>query len=81
MDTLNAKYKGSLFKITEISKVTLEGAHKKTIRSLCWTPDGGRLLSVGFDSQMCVWVKGESTFECVATMEGHENEVKFCRRE
>jgi len=57
-------------------KATLEGAHKKTIRAMCWTPDGSRLLSVGFDSQMCVWVKGEDTFDCVATMEGHENEIK-----
>jgi len=29
---------------------------------------------------MCVWEKKEDCFECVATMEGHENEVNRLKR-
>jgi len=34
------------------------------------------LVAVGFDSNMTVWLKKDDTFDCVATMEGHENEIK-----
>jgi len=49
--------------------------HTRTIRSACWSPDGQFLATVGFDSQMCIWLKKEDSFECVAIMDGHENEV------
>ena len=76
---LECKVSEFLFELNQEYQATLEGAHKKTIRTVCWTPDGSRLLSVGFDSQMCVWEKKEDCFECVATMEGHENEV-ICKK-
>ncbi len=49
--------------------------HTRTIRSACWSPDGQFLATVGFDSQMCIYLKKENDFECVAVMDGHENEV------
>ena len=49
--------------------------HTRTIRSLHWSPDGKLLVSAGFDSQVCIWLKKDNNFECVATMDGHENEV------
>ncbi len=58
------------------SKHTLgDQQHTRTIRSACWSPDGQFLATVGFDSQMCIYLKKENDFECVAVMDGHENEV------
>jgi FOG: WD40 repeat len=57
-------------------KSTLSDQHTRTIRSVGWSPDGELLASAGFDSQLNIWLKKEDNFECVAAMEGHENEVK-----
>eukprot|EP00013_Stygamoeba_regulata_P013785 CAMPEP_0177683220 /NCGR_PEP_ID=MMETSP0447-20121125/31671_1 /TAXON_ID=0 /ORGANISM="Stygamoeba regulata, Strain BSH-02190019" /LENGTH=240 /DNA_ID=CAMNT_0019192765 /DNA_START=124 /DNA_END=843 /DNA_ORIENTATION=- len=38
--------------------------------------DGSLLASASFDSTVSVWTKKDNDFDCTATLEGHENEVK-----
>ncbi|KAJ3094642.1 hypothetical protein HDU97_007734 [Phlyctochytrium planicorne] len=54
----------------------LDDAHKRTIRSVAFAPNGKMLASTSFDATTAVWEKNGTVFECVATLEGHENEVK-----
>eukprot|EP00201_Polytomella_parva_P018537 CAMPEP_0175057640 /NCGR_PEP_ID=MMETSP0052_2-20121109/11375_1 /TAXON_ID=51329 ORGANISM="Polytomella parva, Strain SAG 63-3" /NCGR_SAMPLE_ID=MMETSP0052_2 /ASSEMBLY_ACC=CAM_ASM_000194 /LENGTH=510 /DNA_ID=CAMNT_0016322873 /DNA_START=1 /DNA_END=1537 /DNA_ORIENTATION=- len=54
----------------------LEHFHTKTIRQVCWSPDGSRLATASFDSHVAVWEVSGGTWEQVAELEGHENEVK-----
>ncbi|KAI8920166.1 WD40-repeat-containing domain protein [Powellomyces hirtus] len=56
----------------------LDDAHKRTIRSCAFSPDGRLLATASFDASTAVWERDESTgdWECIATLEGHENEVK-----
>lgn len=54
----------------------MQDKHKRTIRNLSWNPAGNLLASASFDGTICIWKKGEADFECVETLEGHENEVK-----
>ena len=66
---------------------TLSGAHSRAVRSMSWSPCGRYLLSASFDSTVGVWeapgfAEDDETgmvtdeWECIATLEGHENEVK-----
>lgn len=51
--------------------------HNKSIRSLQWNPNGKSIASCSFDGTTSLWVQSDDTdFECVSTLEGHENEVK-----
>ncbi|RKP01349.1 hypothetical protein CXG81DRAFT_7916, partial [Caulochytrium protostelioides] len=64
-------------------------AHRRTVRTVAYAPrgvgDSGALVaSGGFDGLTAVWeivptdgaAGGDVEFECLATLEGHENEVK-----
>ena len=58
---------------------TLEDAQTRTLRSCEWSPDGRMLACASFDSTVVVWEASSSNlsrWEQVATLEGHENEVK-----
>jgi len=64
---------------------TLDGVHERTIRSVSWSPCGRYLASASFDATVAVYQRvdeeeedEEVKFECVAALEGHENEVKSC---
>ncbi|KAE8786840.1 protein CIA1 [Hordeum vulgare] len=54
----------------------LEGVHKRTVRSCAWSPDGKLLADASFDGTTAVWEYSGGDFECIATLEGHDNEVK-----
>lgn len=55
---------------------TLEESATRTIRCCEWSPNGKYLASVSFDSSIAIWHRANSKFEIVATLDGHENEVK-----
>lgn len=62
--------------------------HKRTVRSVAWSPSGTSLATASFDSTVAVWERthnddddyGSSSltgeWECVSTLEGHESECK-----
>lgn len=67
---------------------TLEGHHKRSVRSVAWRPSASddntaiTLATASFDGTVGIWERletddpSEENWECVATLEGHENEVK-----
>lgn len=62
-----------------------DNAHPRTVRSVAFNPDGKLLASCSFDGTTAVWEYGDRPYdgaefdwECLATLEGHENEVKAC---
>ena len=58
---------------------TLEDAQSRTLRSCEWSPDGLMMACASFDGTVVVWETRSvnlSLWEQVATLEGHENEVK-----
>ena len=60
---------------------TLEEAQNRTIRCCEWSPDDSMLACASFDGTVVVWARsgGEldfETWEQIATLEGHDNEVK-----
>ncbi|KAJ2358458.1 Cytosolic iron-sulfur protein assembly protein [Coemansia sp. RSA 2618] len=57
----------------------IDNAHKRTVRSVAFEPTRGRALATAsFDGTTAIWDKepDESAYECIATLEGHENEAK-----
>ena len=54
----------------------LEDGHQRTIRWCEWSPDGRYVASCSFDGTASVWEHLDGDFDCVASLEGHENEVK-----
>ncbi|KAL4582156.1 hypothetical protein LXL04_006697 [Taraxacum kok-saghyz] len=56
----------------------LEDRHTRTIRSCSWSPSGKQLATASFDATTTIWEQNGTDFECVSTLEGHENEVKSC---
>ncbi|RMX62874.1 hypothetical protein KXD40_003313 [Peronospora effusa] len=54
----------------------LEDAQGRTIRACEWSPDGRYLASVSFDATAVIWEKQGSSYEVIASLEGHESEVK-----
>lgn len=59
-----------------VCKESLEDQHSRTIRSISWSPCGKLIAAASFDSTVSIWDCSSGEFECVATLEGHENEVK-----
>lgn len=57
-------------------QAVLEEGHQRTIRCVCWAPDGRFIASCSFDGTASVWECVDAEFDCVASLEGHENEVK-----
>jgi WD40 repeat protein len=58
---------------------TLEDSHSRTIRSCEFSPNTSRLLlcTCSFDATCVIWEKKtEFTWQAIATLDGHENEVK-----
>lgn len=55
----------------------MEDFTQRTVRSCAWSPDGRFLACASFDAMTTVWALTPSgDMEMVATLEGHENEVK-----
>lgn len=55
---------------------TLDEGHKRTIRSVSFSPDSKKIASASFDATVGIWERKMEGFELVANLEGHENEVK-----
>lgn len=54
----------------------LEDSATRTIRAVEWSPDGHLLAAVSFDGSTHIWERDGDAFEIVATLEGHDSEVK-----
>ena len=56
----------------------VSGPHTKTIRSLAFSPCGTFLAACSFDSYISIYhvKKSDTKWTCIASLEGHENEVK-----
>ncbi|KAL4590401.1 hypothetical protein LXL04_003330 [Taraxacum kok-saghyz] len=57
-------------------KAVLEDRHTRTVRSCSWSPSGKQLATASFDATTTICEQNGTDFECVSTLEGHENEVK-----
>ncbi|KAJ2893049.1 Cytosolic iron-sulfur protein assembly protein [Coemansia aciculifera] len=55
----------------------IDNAHKRTVRSVAFEPTRGHAIATAsFDGTTAIWEKTDDSYECVATLEGHENEAK-----
>eukprot|EP00049_Salpingoeca_infusionum_P000368 m.39431 g.39431 ORF g.39431 m.39431 type:complete len:340 (+) comp10308_c0_seq2:320-1339(+) len=63
---------------TAALQTELSGQHTRTVRRVSWSPTGATLASCSFDRSVCLWEVVDGEWECIATLEGHENEVKAC---
>lgn len=54
----------------------LEEAQGRTIRACEWSPCRRYLAAVSFDATTVIWEKQGEDYEVIATLEGHESEVK-----
>lgn len=50
--------------------------HTRTIRSIEWVPGQRKFATCSFDGTTCVFKQGPTGYEVIATLEGHEHEVK-----
>ena len=58
---------------------TLEEAQARTVRSCEWSPNDRMIASASFDGTVVVWEtqsSGMTVWDQIATLEGHDNEVK-----
>jgi cytosolic iron-sulfur protein assembly protein CIAO1 len=58
---------------------TLEDAQARTLRSCEWSPDGSLLATASFDGTVIIWEalnQGKTSWEQIASLEGHDSEVK-----
>ncbi|KAK9749953.1 hypothetical protein RND81_02G161300 [Saponaria officinalis] len=62
--------------MTNAMQAVLEDTHTRTIRSCAWSPSGKMLATSSFDATTAIWENIGGDYECVYTLEGHENEVK-----
>ena len=71
---------------TNVHHVTLREQHTRSVRSSAWRPEASDkrliLATASFDGTTAIWERDteeddqEPEWECIATLEGHENEVK-----
>ncbi|KAJ1646020.1 Cytosolic iron-sulfur protein assembly protein [Coemansia asiatica] len=55
----------------------IDNAHKRTVRSIAFEPTSSKAVATAsFDGTTAIWEKEDDAYECVATLEGHENEAK-----
>eukprot|EP00929_Paragymnodinium_shiwhaense_P025064 TRINITY_DN15244_c0_g1_i1.p1 TRINITY_DN15244_c0_g1~~TRINITY_DN15244_c0_g1_i1.p1 ORF type:complete len:462 (-),score=99.36 TRINITY_DN15244_c0_g1_i1:187-1509(-) len=67
-----------------VAEVDASEQHTRTLRSVTWSQDGQLLACTSFDATTSVWRQEQgdeqsdssTSWECVTTVTGHENEVK-----
>ncbi|XP_050379332.1 protein CIA1 [Argentina anserina] len=57
-------------------QAVLDDPHTRTVRSCSWSPSGKLLATASFDGTTAIFQDVGDDYECVSTLEGHENEVK-----
>ncbi|KAM5573857.1 hypothetical protein ABKV19_013413 [Rosa sericea] len=57
-------------------QAVLDDPHTRTVRSCAWSPSGKLLATASFDGTTAIFQDVGDDYECVSTLEGHENEVK-----
>ncbi|KAK9921254.1 hypothetical protein M0R45_029773 [Rubus argutus] len=57
-------------------QAVLDDPHTRTVRSCAWSPSGKLLATASFDGTTAIFQDVGDEYECVSTLEGHENEVK-----